>query len=204
MGSGGKSVPFENPGDTVTGTVLAPPEKRQQTDMDDGKPKTIEDGTPMFGFVVRLQTDLRDPEDPFDNGERTLFLKWKSLEAVRAAIKAVGAPGLQVGGRLSLRLTGFGQRKKVGHNPPKLWAAQYVPPDPNQVFMAERSQPAGQSDGWGQPAGPAQQPAGQPMSAAGIADMQRLHAQQQANATRLRNTPDVNLQGQPQPDQPPW
>ena len=91
MGGGGQTVPFEVAGATVSGLVLARPEKRPQTDIDSGEAKHFPDGSPMYMFVVRIQTDLRDPDDPTDTGERVLYLKWKSLEAVRSAIRLTGA-----------------------------------------------------------------------------------------------------------------
>lgn len=136
MGGGARSVPFETIGDTVTGLVLAPPEKRQQTDPDTGGPKTFSGGEVRWMFAVRIQTELRDPADPADTGERSLFLKWKSLDAVRNAVRATGAAGLLPGGILTLTLTGFGPKTKSAWNPPKLWSASYIPPDPNVAFMA--------------------------------------------------------------------
>ena len=183
MGGGGKSVPFDNVGDSVGGLIVAPPERRQQTDIDSGAPKVFADGSPMTMFAIRIQTELRDPEDPTDTGERVLYLKWKSLDAVRSAIRASGAKGLEVGGFLILTLTGFGPRKKAAHNPPKLWAAQYVPPDPNTAFMAET-------------------PTQQPVPAAAVptvnpADareaMRRLSEQQARNQQRLMATPVPQL-----------
>src|SRR5262245_40748422 len=116
MGGGGRTVQFETPGDTVRGQVLAPPERRQQTDPNTGEPKTFPDGRPKYIFCVRLQTDLRDPQDPFDDGERMIYLKWKSLIAVRNAIRAVGGNGLEVGGYLTLTLVGFGPKTKAAWN----------------------------------------------------------------------------------------
>jgi hypothetical protein len=182
MGSGAKSVQFEQPGDTVTGLVLATPKKQQQTDPNSGEPKTFTDGSPRYIFTVPIQTELRDPEDPFDTGERTLFLKWKSLEAVRNAVRVSGAKGLMPGGILTLTLTGFGPKTKAAWNPPKLWAATYLPPDGNEEFMA-----SGQPIQSAAPAPPAQ-------------DQQRVLAQQKAAIDRLR----AQRAGAQQPDTPPY
>jgi hypothetical protein len=187
MGGSSKGVQFEEVGDTVTGLILARPEKRQQTDPQTGKPKTFDDGSPRYMFVVRIQTELRDPEDQFDTGERSLFLKWKSLDAVRSAIKATGAKGLEPGGFLTLTLAGFGPKPK-GLNAPKLWSAAYVPPNPNDAFMAET--PA-------QPAAAAAEPM----------DRNRLIAQQQEAIARLKANREAVASMRTsavQPDEPPF
>jgi len=195
MGGGGQTVPFEVAGATVSGLVLARPEKRPQTDIDSGEAKHFPDGSPMYMFVVRIQTDLRDPDDPTDTGERVLYLKWKSLEAVRSAIRLTGARGLEPGGHLTLTMIGFGPRKKAAHNPPKLWSASYVPPDPNEAFMGqpEPPQPAAQAA--------AQSPTYDP--AAAREAMRQLAEQQARNQQRLLSTPlppaaqPVQVQGPP-------
>jgi hypothetical protein len=140
MGGGKQGVQFEAIGDSVTGILLAEPEKRVQTDMDSGEVKTFKDGSPRTLFAVRLQTTLRDPNDPFDTGERMIFLKWKSLEAVVQAIRRAGAPGPQVGGQLTLTLIGLEEPAKRGWSKVKVWGAEYMPPPPGQQFMAEGQQ----------------------------------------------------------------
>lgn len=135
MGGGtGRTVPFENVGDTITGMIMALPEKRQQTDPNTGEAKTFPDGSPRWIFVLRIMTELREADDPADDGERVLYLKWKSLDAVRAAIRAAGKQNLEVGGFLTLTLSGFGAKTKNAWNPPKLWNALYQPPDPVSIM----------------------------------------------------------------------
>jgi hypothetical protein len=140
MGGGGRGVQFENIGDSVTGILLAEPEKRVQTDMSTGEPKLFKDGSVKTMYAVRLQTGLRDPGDPFDTGERMIYLKWKSLEAVQQAIRRAGAPGPQVGGQLTLTLIGLQEPAQRGWSKVKVWAAEYVPPPEGQQFMAEGQQ----------------------------------------------------------------
>ena len=199
MGGGAKSVPFETVGDSVTGTLLDLPEKRVQTDIENGTPKTFPDGSPKTMFAVRLQTTLRDPGDPFDMGERTIFLKWKSLQAVQAAIRASGAPGPEVGGQLTLTLAGFEAAPKRGWNPIKLWNAQYVPPPPGAQFMngtdtagyapqgAYAPPQPGQYQMGAYPAHPGQAPvSAAPVSPAGQQSMlARLAQQQSAGISRI-------------------
>ncbi len=190
MGGGGQSVRFDNVGDTVTGVILARPEKKAQTDTETGEVKKFASGETRYIFTVRIQTELRDPQDPADTGERTLYLKWKSLEAVRNAVRATGAPGLEPGGVLTLTLVGFGPKTKAAWNPPKLWAAQYAPPNHNDAFMGQQSTQVPQSG------------AMNPNVAQDA--MRRLADQQARNQQRLMGTPGVGLTGQQQPTNPPF
>lgn len=128
MGSGAKTVPFEQVGDSVTGIIVSPPEPRNQTDPETGEQKFFKNGQPMIMWAVKVSTNLRDPQDPFDDGERMLYLKWKSLDAVRNAVRASGSTGLQPGGQLTLTLSGFGPKPKPAWSAPKEWQARYVPP----------------------------------------------------------------------------
>lgn len=139
MGGGVRSAKFETIGDKVTGTVVAA-EVTQQTDITTGAPKTWDNGDPMMQLVVTLATDQRDPDDPDDTGERKLYLKGgkptTSLGAVKAAIKAAGAKGIEVGATLALAYTGDGEPTKRGFNAPKEYAAKYTAPpaiDPTAV-----------------------------------------------------------------------
>lgn len=137
-GGGGKSVLLESIGDSVTGIVIGEPEERESTD-DDGNVRLFKNGKPRTVWVVPIATDLRDPEDPFDEGERTLWLKWKSLEAVQRAIRAAGRRDIEIGGTIILTLSGFGPRAKPSQNPPKLYSAQYSPP--SNGFMSDETPP---------------------------------------------------------------
>lgn len=139
-GGGGKSVPLDNVGDSVTGIVIGPPDKRPSLD-DDGNPRTWPSGDIRFVWVVPIATDLRDPDDPFDEGERALWLKWKSLEAVQKAIRAAGAKTIEVGGQITLTLVGFGPKASPKHNPPKLYSAVYVPAPSGFMGQEEASSP---------------------------------------------------------------
>lgn len=128
MAGGAKTVPFDNVGDSVTGVIIAPPEPRRQTDPESGEPKTFKNGQPMIMWAVRIATNLRDPQDPYDDGERMIYLKWKSQDAVKNAVRASGARGLEPGGTLTLTMSGFGPKTKAAWSAPKEWTARYVPP----------------------------------------------------------------------------
>lgn len=127
MGGGTKSFPFDNIGDTVTGVVVGLPEKLQQTDFE-GKLKFWDNGQPKWMYRITLQTDVRDPGDPYDDGIRNIYVKWMSLKAVQNAVKSSGARSIEMGGILSLTFSGVGQKKPGMPQPPKEWVAQYLPP----------------------------------------------------------------------------
>jgi hypothetical protein len=128
MGGGVKSASFPTVGTTVTGPIVRKPEVRQQTDLTTGEPKTFSNGDPMLQLVVQIGTDQRDPADPADDGVRGLYIKGAMLAAVRAAVRAAGAKGLEVGGILTVTYTSDGTVAKRGFNPPKLYSATYQPP----------------------------------------------------------------------------
>jgi hypothetical protein len=140
MGGGGRSAKFENPGDTITGTICAEPEMRQQTDIKTGQPKFWDNGDPQMQLVVRLQTQLRDDND--DDGIRALYVKggFKAptmQKAVADAVRAAGAKGLAMGGTLTVTYTGNGPAGGVGMSPPKYYTAQYQPPVVGSDFLQE-------------------------------------------------------------------
>lgn len=116
-------------GYTVIGTVCDPaPEVRQQTDLQTGDPLTWNDGSPKMQLVVTIQTTLRADGD--DDGKRRLFIKGKSLtDSVREAVRKAGAPGLELGGTLTVQLTGTEPSQTRGFNDRKLYAAAYARPD---------------------------------------------------------------------------
>jgi hypothetical protein len=140
MGGGAKSFPFDNPGDTVTGKILSI-KKRQQTDMKTGEPKVWANGDPRWMYTITLQTDLR--EDEFDDGQRTINVKWKSQRAVQDAVRAAGGKKPEIGGLLSLKYVRDGAAER-GQVPPKEWAAMYRLPEINQAdeFMSGPPAPA--------------------------------------------------------------
>jgi hypothetical protein len=144
MGGGSKAARFDGIGVTVTGRILDVTAK-QQTDFTTGEPKFWPNGDAMYQVLVRLQTEQH--EDGDDDGVRTLYVKGKSLTgAVREAVRGAGAKGLEVGGTLTVTYTGDGVSEKRGINPPKLYAAEYVKPDPaaaaNQALGLAAPEPA--------------------------------------------------------------
>lgn len=128
MGGGATSAKFEQPGDTITGIIVDPPEVRQQTDIATNEPMFWPSGDPKMQLIVTLQTKQSDGPD--DDGKRRVYVKGKSLtDAVREAVKQTGAKGLEVGGSLTVTYTGDGTASQRGFNPPKLYSATYARPD---------------------------------------------------------------------------
>lgn len=130
LSSGGKSFKFENPGDTITGTIAAAPLVRQTTEFGTGKPQFWDDGSPQEQIVVTLNTALRDPSDPQDDGARSVYIKgWgPQLRAFRAAIQTAGAKPA-VGGTFTATFTGYGQKSAQGGFPPKMFEYRYEAPN---------------------------------------------------------------------------
>jgi len=153
MGGGVASAKFEKPGTTVTGRIARTPEVQQQREIDTGKPKFWDDGTPRKQIVVQLQTTQRDPAIPDDDGIRAVYIRGNMLTAVRQAVRSSGAQ-LETGGTLSITYTGDGEASSRGFNPPKLYTAVYTPGSQaavNDLLAADTPAPA---------AGPRQLPPG--------------------------------------------
>lgn len=169
MGGGAKSAQFPDRayGTTVGGAIVRPPEVRQQTDKATGNPKFFDDGTPRNQLVVQVQTDQR--ADQNDDGVRAFYIKADMLRAVREAVRAAGAPGLQVGGVLAVTYIRDEQGK--GSIPKKIYTATYQPPAAqaaNAMLMGQPAAPAPQqayaqpTPAYQQPPQPAYQPPAQP------------------------------------------
>ena len=134
-GEGGNSFAFERIGDQVTGQVIDLAEV-QQTDIETGEPKSFCNGQPMMMYRVTLATQLRNPSDPTDNGQRSVYLKGSrkaesqsSLAAVLGAVQqATGTTNIATGGTLTLSYIGDGPQANRAFNPPKLYAASYTAP----------------------------------------------------------------------------
>lgn len=149
MGGGITSAKFDKPGDSVTGTIHAEPQARQQTDFTTGEPLTWANGDPRMQVIVTLATEARTSDD--DDGLRNVYIKGKSLTAaVREAVRRTGAPGLEKGGQLTVTYEKDGVAEKRGLNPPKLYTASYVPPSAAAVNAVldqpeQEAQPAPQT-----------------------------------------------------------
>lgn len=130
MGGGIKSAAFPDQqyGHTVAGAIVRPPQVRQQTDFDTGKPKHFDNGDPMMQIVVQVQTDLRDQADATDDGVRAFYLKGQMQAAVRDAVREAGAKGLEVGGHLAIRYVKDEPNSRGRGKDKKVYAARYTAP----------------------------------------------------------------------------
>lgn len=185
MSSSIRTVQFEMPGDTVTGIVLAPPERRLQLD-EDGQVKKFKDGTPRVMYRIRLLTELRDPTDSHDDGERVIYVKWLSHKAVVTAVRAAGAEAILPGGILTLTMTGFGKKENPKFNPPKFWHAVYVPPEGDSGFMNAAPSPQPVTASPVTVTAQVVQPTARPNTESAV--MQRLREQQQRALNRMSSS----------------
>ncbi|TKR27153.1 hypothetical protein FA014_02000 [Cellulomonas hominis] len=145
---GGAGVPaakFPNPGDMLVGRIVAPPQAYQERDYDknnpgSGTPKTYPSGDPIMALYVDVATDLRDPSIEDDDGTRRLFVEGRYLKGtIRDAVRAAGAPGLEVGGTLTLTFTH--REDPEDKRSRKYWQATYVPGG-NAALMTPDPAPA--------------------------------------------------------------
>jgi len=145
MGGGAPSARFPTKGTRIAGEVLATPETRQQTDMATKAPKFYKNGDPMMSVVVRIQTDIRDPNIPNDDGERRCFVKGRALKALRETVKAAGAKRIEPGGFFSMTWTD--SLLPTGGLPEgeKVYRFEYTPPaaqaSSDEADMPEWAQP---------------------------------------------------------------
>lgn len=129
-GGGGRSAKFDSVGAVVSGIIIETPRLTQQTEYGTNKPKVWDNGDPMMQLVVTVQTELREETD--DDGLRNFYLRGGSKRedtnqgAVARAVAAVGASGLEVGGRLSIAY--IGNDASGSGNPRKRYAAKYERP----------------------------------------------------------------------------
>lgn len=176
MGGGVKSASFPDQkyGTTVGGEIIREPELRQQTDFDDGKPKFYDNGDPMMQIIVHVQTTMRDPANPEDDGVRAFYIKAQMLQAVRTAVRAAGGAGLAQGGHLTIRYERDEPNSRGRGKDKKIYSAVYRVPNPayaaNSALMGEPqgqgyAQAGGYANGGNQSAAPAQPPQ-QPVYAA--------------------------------------
>jgi hypothetical protein len=116
-GGGGKSISWKDMpiGTTFGGTIKTVNAPAQQTDPADGKPVFKKDGvTPKMAVRIDLATTLRDPQDPEDDGSRSLYITGWMQGAVGDACRKAGAKTPEVGGQLFVTLT---EREPNATNP---------------------------------------------------------------------------------------
>jgi hypothetical protein len=207
---------FTNVGDAVEGRIVDVGEPRQSYKYDPrpNAPRQLDfydSGKPKMEVAITLQTELRDPEDADDDGQRKIivpvyFKEQSQLTAIREAVRLAGAKELDNGGWLGVAFVGYDPESQNPQNPRKLYQALYRPPaggggvfsqgqDQQQPAQPQQQQPAQATPQWQQqpqqPA-PAQQ---QPRTA-------QDYIQAAANGSHQPQQPAQQWQ-QPQPAQQP-
>jgi hypothetical protein len=143
MGRGTKSINWKDNqvGYTVVGTIIDTPQVKQMTKFDSTDLAFWPSGDPMMEIVCTLQTDLRDPAEPTDEGKRKLHISPRMQQPVAEAVRKASAPGLAIGGRIAVQRTGG----TGASGSPFTFAAEYQPPavDPGSMLgNGGQAQPA--------------------------------------------------------------
>lgn len=129
---GAPSVPsfsFDAPVGTELGGVITElPPAVQKRDFDSKEPLFWNNGRPRWIWPVVCATDMRDANIQYDDGQRSHYLEYKRLDAVKKAVQAAGATKLEVGGELYIKYVGGGP--KDSHSPyasskAKVYEARY-------------------------------------------------------------------------------
>lgn len=120
---GGKGITWpDQPPKSITGTitVVHPPEPVND-------PKT---GQPTDRKQVRieLETTERDPDQQFDDGARTLYVKSYMRSAIGDALRRAGVKEPEVGGTLTVTFVRTEPADRPGLSPSKHFEAVYIPP----------------------------------------------------------------------------
>lgn len=141
------SCKFKTPGETHTGVITEISDRMPVTKYGTTDPDYWPDGSPKQQVVITLATDERDPEDPNDSGERSLWVTESRkagtiLAAIIQATRQANAK-LEIGGTLSVSFTGHDPNSKNPAQPRKLYAATYQPPAAGGgMFEQQPAQPA--------------------------------------------------------------
>lgn len=183
MGGGGAPAwKFEEPGTTHTGTISAPPQAKQEREYDRDNPgggdlKFFPSGDPIMGVVVEVQTEER--ADFEDDGKRTFYIEGRYLkEAVRNAVRAAGARGLEVGGQVTVTFTH--REDPMDKRSRKYWNVVYTPAGNAALMGSPAPQATPAPTPVAQPApAPQAAPVPDPATLAAFAAWQASQAQQQ-------------------------
>ena len=170
MGSGGAPTAKLSEGVTVAGriTAISQPYQEREYVRDNpggGAPKFFPSGDPIMSFTVDIATEQRDPAIEDDDGTRRVYMDGARIKkAVRSAVQASGATGLNVGGHLSITCTHYDTPGDIRSG--KNYAATYTPGAPaNNVLMEQQAAAAPQQapdSGFGVPQQQGPNPATQP------------------------------------------
>lgn len=197
------SCKFKTPGETHTGVITEISDRMPVTKYGTTDPDYWPDGSPKQQVVITLATDERDPEDPNDTGERSLWVTESRkagtiLAAIIQATRQANAK-LEIGGTLSVSFTGHDPNSKNPAQPRKLYAATYQPPaagggmfeqQPAQPAQAAPAAPAAS-----QPAAPQAAPQQQVSQTAPVVNQQPAQPAPAAPAQQLSDATITGIKG---------
>lgn len=172
-------------GTVITGTVLNT-EMRQATKFQTTEPAFWDDGKPKMQLNITMATALRDPDDPQDDGARSLSINlWSGQKhALVAALKAAGAKDIKPGDEFSAVWTSGAGRAgdprafafKIAPGAGKLadsLATDLSKPAPADPWAAHQAAPATPAPA---PVAAAPAPAAQPAGASPVENARQLLA----------------------------
>lgn len=191
------SCKFKTPGETHTGVITEISDRMPVTKYGTTDPDYWPDGSPKQQVVITLATDERDPEDPNDSGERSLWVTESHkagtiLAAIIQATRQANAK-LEIGGTLSVSFTGHDPNSKNPAQPRKLYAATYQPPAAGGgMFEQQPAQPAPAAS---QPAAPQAAPQQQVSQTAPVVNQQPAQPAPAAPAQQLSDATITGIKG---------
>ena len=137
-GGGGKTLSWKGVpiGTVYTGIIKAVGAPQHATDPATQKPAFTRQGKPRMQVRIDLATEYRDPQDPDDDGSRSIFVGGWMTGAIGDAMRKAGVNNTppQVGATLSVRLI---EREDNGPSvaPTNKFDAHYIPPSPAAGFF---------------------------------------------------------------------
>jgi hypothetical protein len=135
--------------------------RKQTTDIKTRKPVFWQgSGNPMEDVIVELLTDMRDGNNPLDDGRRRLFVTQKETnipDSMASVVKEATSGGFHRGGQLWICKTG---QRKGEFNMRSTWAAQYYPPTAETLALLDALPPQGVSQQGADQVQQGQQPQG--------------------------------------------
>jgi hypothetical protein len=191
------SCKFKTPGETHTGVITEISDRMPVTKYGTTDPDYWPDGSPKQQVVITLATDERDPEDPNDSGERSLWVTESRkagtiLAAIIQATRQANAK-LEIGGTLSVSFTGHDPNSKNPAQPRKLYAATYQPPAAGGgMFEQQPAQPAPAAS---QPAAPQAAPQQQVSQTAPVVNQPPAQPAPAAPAQQLSDATITGIKG---------
>ena len=194
------SCKFKTPGETHTGVITEISDRMPVTKYGTTDPDYWPDGSPKQQVVITLATDERDPEDPNDTGERSLWVTESRkagtiLAAIIQATRQTNAK-LEIGGTLSVSFTGHDPNSKNPAQPRKLYAATYQPPAAGGgMFEQQPAQAAPAAPAASQSAAPQAAPQQQVPQTAPVVNQQPAQAAPAAPAQQLSDATVTGIKG---------